>query len=69
MAFPADQENGQLAAPSDALRDKLPRCGDSLPVAGASAVGSVRLGMTIGDLRKLCPAMRFGWDWGDEGIP
>ncbi len=69
MQVPADQEAGQLSAPTDALRDALPRCGDSLPIAGSASVGAMRVGMTVAELRTLCQGMRFGWDWGDEGIP
>jgi hypothetical protein len=69
MDFPADMDVGQLSAPSDSLRDALPRCGDGPPVADSNAIGAMRIGMTVAELRALCPAMRLGWDWGDEGVP
>lgn len=74
-AWPEDREANQLQVirfrngEGRPGSTQVPQCRESAPSMTPDSVGPVRAGQTLKELRRACPELLRGWDWGDEGVP
>jgi hypothetical protein len=74
-AWPEDREANQLQVirfrngEGRPGSTQVPQCRESAAMITSDSVGPVRAGQTLKELRRACPELLHGWDWGDEGVP
>ncbi|MGH7537764.1 MAG: hypothetical protein ACREMF_03945 [Gemmatimonadales bacterium] len=69
--FPADRDTTPLAQDlSDGgAAGALPRCGSGTPPITADSIGPFRLGVSLAELERRCPRLRYGWVMISDGYP
>ena len=64
--WPRDKDRYQVGTyPSDSV----PQCRTAAPVLTADSLGPVRPLQRLAELERICPRLRYAWEWGHEGIP
>ena len=64
--WPADKDAHQAAT---YVPDSIPQCLAATPVLTSDSLGPLRPGQTLAEVERRCGHLRYGWEWGNEGIP
>ncbi len=64
--WPSDRDQGQINL---GVSGSVPSCRPAVPPLMIDSLGPLRPGQPLVALERACPRLRYGWDWGDEGIP